>query len=149
MTQLSEIKDKVAVNNGYADWLNIDNSDLEQHEIDAIKADMINQIANEYADVYCAEKVREVNERMNRELDRLAEEKKTITKFYEMQHIENISDLKAVRDMILPFKNDFMTHREKTYLANKFTSILDNKIMDKVDRMHRSVDFSEDDNLPF
>ena len=80
MTQLSEIKDKVAVNNGYADWLNIDNSDLEQHEIDAIKADMINQIANEYADVYCAEKVREVNERMNRELDRLAEEKKTIIK---------------------------------------------------------------------
>ncbi len=50
MTQLSEIKDKVAINNGYSDWLNIDNSDLEQHEIDAIKADMINQKATWYVD---------------------------------------------------------------------------------------------------
>lgn len=83
------------------------------------------------------------------ELDRVCKQKSTMTKFYEMQHIENLSDMKALKDMLLPFSEENMTHREKSYLSRKFQNIINIKIKNKLDYLHRSIDFSDDDDLPF
>lgn len=83
------------------------------------------------------------------ELNRVCEQKSSITKFYEMQHIENLSDLKALKDMLLPFSEENMTHREKSYLARKFQDIINIKIKNKLDYLHRNIDFYNDDDLPF
>lgn len=46
---LAEIKDEVATNHGYADWLQIDMTDREQWEKEEIKASMLDEIAERYA----------------------------------------------------------------------------------------------------
>jgi len=48
--KLTEVKDLVAQEAGYADWLNIENSDLEDHEITEIQANLLNRVAELYAE---------------------------------------------------------------------------------------------------
>ena len=81
------------------------------------------------------------------ELDRVCQENRDITKSHEMQRIETISDMKSLKDMLLPFSEENMTHREKSYLSRKFQNIINIKIKKKIEALHR--DFNFHDDLPF
>jgi len=47
---LTEVKDLVAQKAGFADWINIENSDIENHEITEIQCNLLNMVAKLYAE---------------------------------------------------------------------------------------------------
>ena len=61
--------------------------------------------------------------------------------------IENIADIKAIKDMLQPFIDETMTHREKKYLGRHFDLILKKKIEKKLDELDFSYKYKSD--LPF
>ncbi len=50
MKKLSQIKDEAAQNNGYADWAQIEMTELSECEQDSVKAGMIDDIAKKVAE---------------------------------------------------------------------------------------------------
>lgn len=61
--------------------------------------------------------------------------------------IENIADIKSIKDMLQPFIDETMTHREKKYLGRYFDLILKKKIEKKLNSLDFNYKYKTD--LPF
>ena len=77
----------------------------------------------------------------------IKEQRKEFQKNLQIAQLDLVSELKSIQNMLIPFSEDSMTHREKTYLSKKFDRILQSKIDEKIKSIN--IDMDIDSNLPF
>jgi len=63
------------------------------------------------------------------------------------KNIENIADIKSIKDMLNPFIDETLTHNEKRYLGRHFDLILKKKIEKKLSDI--DINYKASPDLPF